>query len=304
MSVPVMASASRDLVVDRVLHPLGPLIGQRRVLCVIRGEPQRREGLVDAGEIGLRALDRRSQDCSNTRRLPSTTRESPARTACLRGPVHHATRVPLKSRSSARAKRGRILRQRQGIRGVGAGEHAEEQRDIGHRPRHRTRHRKRRPARPAPGRDRATDGTRRRCRRPPDCAAIRRCRCHRQSEPCRTRARRPRRRCCRRRSCRGRRGSGSRRTRGLKVCDPAPNSGVLVLPTVSAPAARMRVTIRRVARRNVVVVEQRAPRRANARGFDEILVRDGQAVQPPSRSPRASASSARPRLPARARRRA
>ena len=31
---------------------------------------------------------------------------------------------------------------------------------------------------------------------------------------------------------------------GLKVCDPAPNSGVLVLPTVTAPAARSRATIR------------------------------------------------------------
>jgi hypothetical protein len=29
----------------------------------------------------------------------------------------------------------------------------------------------------------------------------------------------------------------------LKVCDPAPNSGVLVLPSVTAPAARMRATI-------------------------------------------------------------
>ena len=30
---------------------------------------------------------------------------------------------------------------------------------------------------------------------------------------------------------------------GLKVCDPAPNSGVLVLPRVTAPAAFMRRTI-------------------------------------------------------------
>jgi hypothetical protein len=30
---------------------------------------------------------------------------------------------------------------------------------------------------------------------------------------------------------------------GLKVCDPDPNSGVFVLPSVMAPAARMRVTI-------------------------------------------------------------
>ena len=29
----------------------------------------------------------------------------------------------------------------------------------------------------------------------------------------------------------------------LNVCDPAPNSGVFVLPHVIAPAARMRVTI-------------------------------------------------------------
>ena len=30
---------------------------------------------------------------------------------------------------------------------------------------------------------------------------------------------------------------------GLKVCEPAPNSGVLVVPSVTAPAARMRVTM-------------------------------------------------------------
>ena len=30
---------------------------------------------------------------------------------------------------------------------------------------------------------------------------------------------------------------------GLNVCDPAPNSGVLVLPKVTAPASRMRCTI-------------------------------------------------------------
>ena len=29
----------------------------------------------------------------------------------------------------------------------------------------------------------------------------------------------------------------------LKVCDPAPNSGVFVLPTVMAPAARILVTM-------------------------------------------------------------
>jgi hypothetical protein len=29
----------------------------------------------------------------------------------------------------------------------------------------------------------------------------------------------------------------------LKVCDPAPNSGVFVFPTVMAPAARILVTI-------------------------------------------------------------
>ena len=30
----------------------------------------------------------------------------------------------------------------------------------------------------------------------------------------------------------------------LKVCEPAPNSGTLLLPTMTAPAARMRATIR------------------------------------------------------------
>ena len=41
----------------------------------------------------------------------------------------------------------------------------------------------------------------------------------------------------------------------LKVCEPAPNSGVLVLPSVTAPAARMRVTMRASRGRHVVAVE-------------------------------------------------
>ena len=49
----------------------------------------------------------------------------------------------------------------------------------------------------------------------------------------------------------------------------------------------------RVARRDVVLVEQRAAGRANAGGVDQVLVRDRQAVQRPAVSPRASASSAR-----------
>ena len=80
----------------------------------------------------------------------------------------------------------------------------------------------------------------------------------------------------------------------LNVCEPAPNSGVLVLPSVIAPAARMRVTIERVARRHVVAVERRPARRPDARRVDEILVGDGQPMEHAERSAlRATVSSAR-----------
>ena len=65
----------------------------------------------------------------------------------------------------------------------------------------------------------------------------------------------------------------------LKVCDPAPSSGVLVLPHVIAPAARMPRDDQRVGRRHVIAVEPRSARRADAGRVDQILVRDRQPVQ-------------------------
>ena len=66
---------------------------------------------------------------------------------------------------------------------------------------------------------------------------------------------------------------------GLNVCEPAPHSGVLVLPTMIAPAARSALDEQRVGGRHVVAEERRAVRRAHAGRVDQILVRDRQAVQ-------------------------
>ncbi len=65
----------------------------------------------------------------------------------------------------------------------------------------------------------------------------------------------------------------------LKVCDPAPNSGVFVLPKVMAPARANPRHDRRIARRHMIAKERRATRRANACRVDEILVGHRQAVQ-------------------------
>ena len=52
---------------------------------------------------------------------------------------------------------------------------------------------------------------------------------------------------------------------GLNVFDPAPNSGVFVLPSVIAPAARMRVTISASFVGTLSLIERRAERRADSR---------------------------------------
>ena len=65
----------------------------------------------------------------------------------------------------------------------------------------------------------------------------------------------------------------------LKVCDPAPNSGVFVLPTVMAPAVRIRVTMSASRVGHVVAIERRSASRPDACGVHEVLVRHRQAVQ-------------------------
>jgi hypothetical protein len=69
----------------------------------------------------------------------------------------------------------------------------------------------------------------------------------------------------------------------LNVCDPAPNSGVFVLPRVIAPAPRMRDE-QGVFRRHVIAKERRAVRRADASGLDEVLVSDPKPVEDSSRA--------------------
>ena len=68
---------------------------------------------------------------------------------------------------------------------------------------------------------------------------------------------------------------------GLNVCEPAPNSGVLVLPTVMAPASRSRSTMIASSSGTKSRNSGRAEGRADALGDGEILVRDRQAGQRP-----------------------
>ena len=71
----------------------------------------------------------------------------------------------------------------------------------------------------------------------------------------------------------------------LKVCEPAPNSGVLVLPITTAPAARRRVTISASRLGDVVGVDPRAVGGADPGGVHQVLDRDRQAVQEAGRLP-------------------
>ena len=181
---------------------------------------------------------------SNDRRFASTTRGSPARTECRRGPCHHATRTPLKLAFERRAESRAVLVDRQRIARVGPGDRAQEQRDVGDRSRHRARRptaattsRRRRHA--AGRRPKADDVAERRriAERAAGVAAV-----GDRHHAARQRHRRAA-AAAAARSSRGRSGLRVAPNTALNVCDPAPNSGVFVLPSVIAPAARMRVTI-------------------------------------------------------------
>ncbi len=65
----------------------------------------------------------------------------------------------------------------------------------------------------------------------------------------------------------------------LKVCEPAPNSGVLDLPMVIAPARCIRSTTISSSAGNVIFIQRRAVRSANAARFQQVFVRDREAVQ-------------------------
>ena len=208
-------------------------------------------------------------------------------------PRHHATRTPLKSRSSGARNRAPSSAIDERTARVGPGDRAQEQRDVGDRARHRTRHGERRPG-PTPLGTRPGDG-----RKPTtlqNAAGLR-------SEPPVSLP-----------SAIGTIPHASAtaappllppqvfvRSYGLRVapktvlnvCEPAPNSGVLVLPQVMRAGGANARDDQRVARRHVVAIERRPARRADAGGVDQILVRDGQAVQRAERPPARRRSSAR-----------
>ena len=154
-----------------------------------------------------------------------------------------------------------------------------------------------------PGRHpaRATGAGRRRRRTTPGCAASRPCRSRRRAAPSRPRSAHaappldpPA----------DRVGSTGLRVvpkTVLKVCEPAANSGTLVLPIVTAPAARIRSTTRSSRVGHVVGEQRRAVRRTPAGHLVGVLERERQPVQRPElRRPRAVAASAAA-APARAR---
>ena len=72
---------------------------------------------------------------------------------------------------------------------------------------------------------------------------------------------------------------------GLKVCEPAPNSGVLVFPRQIAPATPQPFDRQRIFGGDEVLVDRRSERRAHSLGRLQILVRDRQAVQRADVSP-------------------
>ena len=198
---------------------------------------------------------------STTAATAASTSNAPPRS------TESATRSPVERPGQRRReRRARARRERVRHPPVRTGEHRQQQRQVRDRPGHAARRprwspRRCRAATRAPGRARA--GARRRCRTTPGCAASRPCRCRRRAAPCRWPARPPRRR----------RSPPAERVRsqgfsvvpktGLKVCEPAANSGTLVRPTTTAPAPPD--AARRAARRS------RA--RASARTGDPYVVR-------------------------------
>ena len=69
----------------------------------------------------------------------------------------------------------------------------------------------------------------------------------------------------------------------LNVCEPAPNSGVFVLPITIAPGGAQALDEQRVVLGHVLGEQRRAVRGAHARRVLEVLDRDRQAVQDAAR---------------------
>ena len=133
-----------------------------------------------------------------------------------------------------------------------------------------------------PGRARAAARPRRRTTR--GCAASRPCRSRPRAAPCRTASAQaappeepPAERV-------GSTGLSVVPKTGLKVCEPAANSGTLVLPMTTTPAPRTRSTMSSSGVRHVVGEQRRAVRRPPARDVVGVLERERQPVQRARRS--------------------
>ena len=100
-----------------------------------------------------------------------------------------------------------------------------------------------------------------------------------ERRPCGRPARPRRRRSSRRPSASCPRRCAWRRRPRLNVCEPAPHSGVLVLPTRSRPPRAVRATSSESAAGHVLAIRRRAVGRAHAGRVLQILVRDRQPVQ-------------------------
>ena len=243
---------------------------------------QREEHLARAGEVGERVLGAAAERLEH--RARRVDRRDDARVdrhrAVRRGRPGHdrLAEIGVERRREHRAGLGRGDRHP----GVGPGEGRQQQGGVLDRsapsaPRPTGPATRSRSATTAPARARA--GTRPRCRSSRGCAATRRGRCRRRSAPCRRRARRRPRPRSPRTSSRGRRGSVVAPNTGLNVWEPAPNSGVFVLPSSTAPASRARTTSRSSASGTVSakIGEPHVVRMPAV--ADEVLVRDRQTVQ-------------------------
>ena len=169
---------------------------------------------------------------------------------------------------------------------VGPGDDREQQREVADVAGQRAAHRGASPsscrsARTAPGR--ATGAARRRRRTTPGCAASRPCPSRRRAAPSRRAGHTPLRRWTRRPTGWGRPGCRVVPKTVLKVCDPAANSGTLVLPIATAPARPDPLDDEVVGVGHVVGEQRRAVRRTPAGDVVGVLERERQAVQRPER---------------------
>ena len=175
-----------------------------------------------------------------------------------------------------------VVGQRGPVAGVGALQHVHHQRRVGDA--HGVRAEvgdacpSARADRPARGRSSASGRSCRRSR--PGCGRCRRRRCRPRAAPCR---RRPPRRCrptSRPASCSGFHGLRVMPVSGELVSPLQPNSGVVVLPRITAPASRSRAVAGASTSHGLLRIDgARAAQRRPALGEDQVLDRDRHAVE-------------------------